>query len=46
MISRARVHARARKGAADRGPHGFYETSVSEYGAGALVFFDCYTFKF
>jgi len=23
-----------------------YETSVSEYSAGALVFFDCYAFKF
>ena len=26
--------------------NGLYETSVSEYGAGALVFFDCYAFKF
>jgi len=26
--------------------NGLYETSVSEYGAGALVFFDRYTFKF
>jgi hypothetical protein len=26
--------------------NGFYETSVPEYGAGALVFFDRYAFKF